>query len=88
MRSHHERMDGTGYPDRLAGNAIPLGARIIAVADAWDVMTAGRPYAPALSTEDALAECIRAAGTQLDVTVVDALVRVLQARHRDERDIA
>jgi HD-GYP domain-containing protein (c-di-GMP phosphodiesterase class II) len=88
VRSHHERMDGTGYPDRLAGNAIPLGARIIAVADAWDVMTAGRPYAPALDTEDALAECIRAAGTQLDVTVVDALVRVLQARHRDERDIA
>jgi GGDEF domain-containing protein len=88
VRSHHERMDGTGYPDRLAGNAIPLGARIIAVADAWDVMTAGRPYAPALDAEDALAECIRAAGTQLDVKVVDALVRVLQARHRDERDIA
>ncbi len=88
VRSHHERMDGTGYPDRLAGNAIPLGGRIIAVADAWDVMTAGRPYAPALDTADALAECIRAAGTQLDVEVVDALVRVLQARHRDERDIA
>ncbi len=88
VRSHHERVDGTGYPDRLAGNAIPLGARIIAVADAWDVMTAGRSYAPALDTEDALAECIRAAGTQLDVAVVDALVRVLQARHRDERDIA
>jgi putative nucleotidyltransferase with HDIG domain len=88
VRSHHERMDGTGYPDRLAGNAIPLGARIIAVADAWDTMTAGRPYAAALDAEDALAECIRAAGTQLDVTVVDALVRVLQARHRDQRDIA
>jgi GGDEF domain-containing protein len=88
VRSHHEHVDGTGYPDRLAGDAIPLGARIIAVADAWDVMTSGRPYAAALGTEDALAECIRAAGTQLDVGVVDALVRVLQTRHRDERDIA
>ena len=88
VRSHHERMDGTGYPDRLAGNAIPLGARIIAVADAWDVMTAGRPYAEALDNEDALAECLRVVGTQLDVKVVDALVRVLQERHRDQRDIA
>lgn len=88
VRSHHERMDGTGYPDRLAGNAISLGARIVAVADAWDVMTAGRPYAPALDTEDALVECLRAAGTQFDFGVVDALVRVIQARHRDERDVA
>jgi two-component system cell cycle response regulator len=88
VRSHHEHVDGTGYPDRLTGDAIPLGARIIAVADAWDVMTSGRPYAAALDTEDALAECMRAAGTQLDAAVVDALVRVLQDRHRDERDIA
>ena len=88
VRSHHERIDGTGYPDGLAGDAIPLGARIIAVADVWDVMTAGRPYVPALDTEDALAECLRVVGSQLDVAVVDALVRVLQARHRDEREIA
>ena len=88
VRSHHERIDGAGYPDGLAGDAIPLGARIIAVADAWDVMTAGRPYAAPLETEEALAECLRVGGSQLDVAVVDALVRVLQARHRDERDIA
>ena len=88
VRSHHERIDGTGYPDGLAGEAIPLGARIIAVADAWDVMTSGRPYAEALDNEDALAECLRVVGTQLDVKIVDALVRVLQERHRDERDIA
>jgi len=88
VRSHHERPDGTGYPDRLSGEAIPLGARIIAVADAWDTMIAGRPWAPALDTEDALAECLRHAGTQFDVKVVDALVRVLQARHRADRDIA
>ncbi len=88
VRSHHERLDGTGYPDRLAGETIPLGARIIAVADAWDTMTAGRPWADALDTEDALAECLRCVGTQFDVGVVDALVRVLQARHRADRDIA
>jgi putative nucleotidyltransferase with HDIG domain len=88
VRSHHERIDGTGYPDGLAGDAIPLGARIIAVADAWDVMTSGRPYAAPLEIEEALAECLRVVGSQLDVTIVDALVRVLQARHRDERDIA
>jgi putative nucleotidyltransferase with HDIG domain len=88
VRSHHERIDGTGYPDGLAGDAIPLGARIVAVADAWDVMTSGRPYAAALDTADALGECLRVAGSQLDVVVVDALVRVLQARHRGERDIA
>ena len=88
VRSHHERPDGTGYPDRLSGDTIPLGARIIAVADAWDTITTGRPWADAMDTEDALAECLRCAGTQFDVGVVDALVRVLQARHRADRDIA
>lgn len=85
VRSHHERPDGTGYPDRLRGAAIPLGARIIAVADAWDVLTSGRPWSEPLDTEDALAELLRAVHTQFDVQVVDALVRVLQARHRAER---
>jgi diguanylate cyclase (GGDEF)-like protein len=72
VRSSGERWDGTGYPDALAGDAIPLGARIIAVADAFDAMTSGRPYRAAVSHLDALAELERCAGTQFDPAVVAA----------------
>ena len=88
VRSHARAHDGTGYPDRLARQRDPLGARIIAVADAWDTMTAGRPWAAPLTTEDALAECLRHVGTQFDVRSSTRCVRVLQARHRADRDIA
>ena len=70
---HHERWDGAGYPNRLAGDQIPLGARIIFVADAYDAMTSERAYHEALSQGDALAELERCAGAQFDPAVVSAL---------------
>jgi two-component system cell cycle response regulator len=72
VRSSHERWDGGGYPDALAGDAIPLGARIVAVADAFAAMSAGRPYRPARRADDALEEIRRGAGTQFDPAVADA----------------
>jgi putative nucleotidyltransferase with HDIG domain len=77
IRHHHERWDGTGYPDGLAGTQIPLGARIIGVADAYDAMTSDRPYRAALSPEVALAELRKGAGRQFDPDLVDAFI----ARH-------
>ena len=71
---HHERFDGRGYPDRIAGEDIPLGARILAVADAFDAITTGRPYRPATQRADAVREIIRCSGTQFAPTVVDAFV--------------
>jgi putative nucleotidyltransferase with HDIG domain len=82
VRHHHERWDGTGYPDGLRGKAIPLGARIVAVCDAFDAMLSHRPWRPAMSTEAALAELHRAAGTQFDPTVVDAFDAVIDERSR------
>jgi putative nucleotidyltransferase with HDIG domain len=77
--SHHERIDGRGYPRGLRGDAIPLGARIIAVADAWDAMTSDRPYRSALPESVALAELMRGRGTQWDGSVVDAFAATLPA---------
>ncbi len=74
---HHERWDGTGYPDRLAGSKIPLGARIVFVADAYDAMTSRRLYRQQLAEEDAIEELERGAGTQFDPQVVAALVEEL-----------
>jgi putative nucleotidyltransferase with HDIG domain len=70
--AHHERMDGRGYPRGLTGAEIPMGARIIAVADAWDAMTSNRPYRKALDQDIALGELMRGRGTQWDADVVDA----------------
>ena len=72
VRSCHEHWDGKGYPDSLAGEDIPLGARVVSVCDAFDAMTSERPYRPARSAEDALAELRRCAGSQFDPRVVDA----------------
>jgi HD-GYP domain-containing protein (c-di-GMP phosphodiesterase class II) len=77
---HHEHWDGTGYPHGLRGEEIPLGARIILVADAFDAITSDRCYRPAASVDHALDELRRCAGTQFDPTVVDALVRSLGDR--------
>lgn len=77
IRAHHERWDGTGYPDGLAGEAIPLGARLLAVVDAFDAMTSTRPHQPAWTIERALAELRRYAGTQFDPTVVAALDTII-----------
>jgi diguanylate cyclase (GGDEF)-like protein len=77
VRAHHERWDGQGYPDKLLGEAIPLGARIIAVVDAYYAMTTDRPYQPARDAASALAELRDCAGTQFDPTVVQGLERIL-----------
>jgi HD-GYP domain-containing protein (c-di-GMP phosphodiesterase class II) len=82
VRHHHERPDGTGYPDGLEGEEIPLGARIVAAVDAYDVMLRGRPYRSERyrsqsSPAEALQELSREAGRQFDVRVVEALRRLL-----------
>lgn len=71
---HHERWDGTGYPHRLAGERIPLEARVLSVADAFDAMTSARSYKTALSVEAALAELERCAGTQFDPALATTFV--------------
>ncbi len=76
VRHHHERWDGKGYPDGIAGEAIPLGARIFAVADSFDAMTSDRAYRRAMSVKDARVEVARCRGTQFDPEIVDAFVRV------------
>jgi diguanylate cyclase (GGDEF)-like protein len=72
VRSSHERVDGSGYPDGLAGEQIPLGARIVSVCDAFHAMTTPRPYQPTLTREQALEELRRCAGTQFDPAIVEA----------------
>ena len=76
VRSTHEHWDGTGYPDGLASSEIPLGARIIAVCDSFDAMTSPRPYAEPISTQQAIRELVRCAGSQFDPEVVDAFAAV------------
>jgi diguanylate cyclase (GGDEF)-like protein len=80
VRSSHEAFDGSGYPDKLSGVEIPLGARIIAVCDAFDAMLAPRPYSPPSAVEQALAELRRCAGTQFDPAVVAVFEQVVTAR--------
>jgi len=72
IRSHHERWDGSGYPDQLSGDEIPLGGRIFAVADALDAMTSDRPYREAFRWDTAVAEIFVQSGRQFDPGVVDA----------------
>jgi putative nucleotidyltransferase with HDIG domain len=77
VRHHHERMDGNGYPDRLPGQEIPMLSRIIAVADAYNAMTSGRPYRDAMPSHVARFRLAQAAGTQFDTTVVGAFETIL-----------
>jgi hypothetical protein len=77
VRFHHERWDGQGYPDCLAGARIPLASRIICACDAYAAMTADRPYRAAMEREDALSEITDKSGTQFDPAVVDALAEVV-----------
>lgn len=77
IRHHHERLDGRGYPDHLAGGDIPLGARIVAVADSWDAMTSDRPYRSHLDHEEATRRLRRDAGTQWDPDVVEAFLSLV-----------
>jgi len=76
IRHHHERFDGMGYPDGLRGEDIPLLARILFVADAFDSMTADRPYRKAPGVEYALYELMRCAGTQFDPSIVHAFLSI------------
>jgi HD-GYP domain-containing protein (c-di-GMP phosphodiesterase class II) len=83
VRHHHERWDGAGYPDGLAGNAIPLGARIVAVCDAFRAMTENRPYRAGLPEDEVRRELERGAGAQFDADCVAALLRALDRQdHR------
>jgi putative nucleotidyltransferase with HDIG domain len=76
VRSHHERWDGNGYPDRLAGEQIPLNARVFAVADVFDALTTNRPYRVALSFEQARSMIEEESGSHFDPQVVDAFRRI------------
>ena len=79
VRHGHERWDGTGYPDRLTGDAIPLGSRVIFVCDAFDAMTSNRPYRRAMPREAARRELRAHSGTQFDPRMVDALLEVVDS---------
>jgi putative nucleotidyltransferase with HDIG domain len=78
IRHHHERWDGRGYPDGLAADEIPLLAAIVGLADAWDAMTTERPYARAMSPDEAIEEIRRGHGTQFAPVVADAMLRVFE----------
>jgi putative nucleotidyltransferase with HDIG domain len=80
VRHHHERWDGNGYPDKLSGRAIPLGARIVAVCDAYRAMTEDRPYRAALSIAEARRELEEGAGAQFDPECVEALITAIERR--------
>ena len=88
--THHERWDGSGYPRRLAGEQIPLEARIVAVADVFDALTSNRPYRAARSEEEALTIMEDTVGSHFEPRVYDAFlralpeIRVIRARHTDE----
>jgi putative nucleotidyltransferase with HDIG domain len=88
VRSHHERWDGGGYPDALAGEAIPLEARIIAVCDTWNAMRTDRPYRRALSYDVARAELLASTGTQLDPGIVEVFIREVAAPQESEQATA
>jgi putative nucleotidyltransferase with HDIG domain len=79
--AHHERVDGSGFPSGLSSTAIPLEARILSVADAFEAMTSERAHRPAFTREDAMRELRRNAGTQFDPGVVEVFIRALSKQH-------
>ena len=82
VRHHHERYDGSGYPDGLADGGIPLASRIIAACDAYGAMMSDRPYRPALGPDAAVSELSEGAGTQFDPQIVDLILRIVPAGGR------
>jgi putative two-component system response regulator len=85
VRHHHERWDGTGYPDGLRGESIPIGARIVGLVDAYDAIIHDRPYRPARSIEEALDELTREAGAQFDPELVRLFLPMAERELGDER---
>lgn len=81
IRHHHERVDGSGYPDGLQGDAIPIGARVVAVADVFDALTSDRPYRKAMPVSAALDQLGREAGRTLDEDVVAAFIGLVRSEH-------
>jgi putative nucleotidyltransferase with HDIG domain len=75
---HHERYDGSGYPEKLSKDNIPLGARIISIADSYDAMTSDRPYRKALTKEESISELVRKSGTQFDPKIVEIFIEILK----------
>jgi HD-GYP domain-containing protein (c-di-GMP phosphodiesterase class II) len=84
IRHHHEHYNGTGYPDGLKGEEIPLGARIVGAADAFDAMTTQRPYNEPLSFKEALGKCASSAGKHFDPNVIEALIRFMNKTMRNQ----
>jgi HD-GYP domain-containing protein (c-di-GMP phosphodiesterase class II) len=82
IRAHHERLDGSGYPDALRGDCIPLLARIIAVADTYDAITSSRAYRPAMTHDEGVAELLRVRGSELDARCVDALLDTFEGERK------
>jgi HD-GYP domain-containing protein (c-di-GMP phosphodiesterase class II) len=87
VRYHHERWDGQGYPHRIAGEAIPIEARLFAVADVLDALTSERPYKPAFSYEQAAAVIAADRGTHFDPRVVDAFLAIPPEEWQRLRDL-
>ncbi len=89
VRHHHEAIDGSGYPEGLKGDKIPLCSRILAVSDAYDAMTSDRPYRTALSRENALSIIQEVAGTQLDKKLVDIFIskQIYTIEHDDKLNL-
>jgi len=85
VRHHHERFDGSGYPDGLKGSEIPLGARVLAVADAYDALTSRRPYRDALPQSEALTVLEEAAGTQFDSVIVRAFMSCIASQKSSDK---
>ena len=81
---HHERYDGNGYPNKIAGENIPIEARIIAVADAYDAMTSERSYRPGMSHKEAIKEILRCSGTQFDPAIVDVFANMASSKHNSD----
>jgi HD-GYP domain-containing protein (c-di-GMP phosphodiesterase class II) len=86
IQHHHEHYDGSGYPGGLKTASIPLEARILSIADAYDAMTSPRPYRAQLTLEDALLELRRCAGTQFDPELVDIFCTMMQPRLLKDRE--
>lgn len=86
VSNHHERFDGAGYPSGIKGTAIPVGARIFSVADAFDTMTNNRPYRKALSYQKAVKEILRCSGTQFDPKVVESFLKIPEAEWKKTRE--